>query len=220
MEVKSQYYKSSVGSLHLNNKKDKRELKVNHNNETLPFFSEPRYLGGMFDRSLTYPRQLESLRKKLTSCAELLWRLADSGWDAGATTLRTATLPWFIQHHITALLSGTAMLTPASLTLPPTTPCELRLNSCVLHQRVVFLQRTERRHNGATVSLARFPNRALTSAHSEFTCPSSGNARPLKLRHPFQTRCLTTHQFTWRQKQKWMECRQVGVHYVTRYFPP
>ena len=52
---------------HLNNKKAKRELKVNFNNETLPFCSEPKYLGVTLDRSLTYRCHLESLRKKLTS---------------------------------------------------------------------------------------------------------------------------------------------------------
>ena len=80
----------------------------------------------MFDRSLTYGRHLESLRKKWTSCIALLRRLAGSGWGAvGTTTLRTATLPCFIQQHITALLSGAAVLTPASLTLPLKTLCEL-----------------------------------------------------------------------------------------------
>jgi len=44
------------------------------------------------DRSLTYRRHLESLRKKLTSRAALLRRLAGFGWDAGATTQRIATL--------------------------------------------------------------------------------------------------------------------------------
>ena len=52
---------------HLNNKEAKHELKVNFNNETLPFCSEPKYLGVTLDRSLTYRRHLESLRKKLTS---------------------------------------------------------------------------------------------------------------------------------------------------------
>jgi len=70
----------------------KRELKVNFNNETLPCCSEPKYLGVTLDRSLTYRRHLESLRKKLTSRVALLRRLAGSGWDAGATTLRKATL--------------------------------------------------------------------------------------------------------------------------------
>ena len=52
---------------HLNNKEAKRELKVNFNNETLPFCSEPKFLGVTLDRSLTYRRHLESLRKKLTA---------------------------------------------------------------------------------------------------------------------------------------------------------
>ena len=39
---------------HLNNKKAKRDLKVNFNNKTLPFCFEPKYLGVTLDRSLTY----------------------------------------------------------------------------------------------------------------------------------------------------------------------
>ena len=61
---------------HLNNKEAKHEMKVNYNNKTLPFCSEPKYLGVTLDRSLTYRRQLESLRKKLTSRAALLRWLA------------------------------------------------------------------------------------------------------------------------------------------------
>jgi len=52
---------------HLNNKEAKRELKVNFNNETLPFCSEAKYLGVTLGRSLTYRRHLASLHKKLTS---------------------------------------------------------------------------------------------------------------------------------------------------------
>jgi len=63
---------------HLNNKEAKRELKVKYNNETLPFCSEPKYLGVTFDRSLAYRQHLESLRKKLTSRVALLRRLARS----------------------------------------------------------------------------------------------------------------------------------------------
>ena len=50
----------------LSNQEAKRELKVSLNNETLPFCSEPKYLGVTLDRSFTYRRHLESLRKKLT----------------------------------------------------------------------------------------------------------------------------------------------------------
>jgi len=76
----------------LNNKEAKRGLKVNFNNQTLPFCSAPKYLGVTLDRSLTYRRHLESFHKKLTSRVELLRRLAGFGWGAGATTLRTAIL--------------------------------------------------------------------------------------------------------------------------------
>ena len=37
--------KTVSAAFHLNNKEAKRELKVNFNNETLPFCSEPKYLG-------------------------------------------------------------------------------------------------------------------------------------------------------------------------------
>jgi len=60
---------------HTNIKDTKRELKVNFNNETLPFCPEPKYLGVTLDRSLTYRRHLESLRKKLTSRVTVLRRL-------------------------------------------------------------------------------------------------------------------------------------------------
>jgi len=76
----------------LNKKEAKRELEINFNNETLPFCSEPKYLGVTLDRSFTYRRHLESLRKKLTSRVALLRRLDGSGWGARATTLRAATL--------------------------------------------------------------------------------------------------------------------------------
>jgi len=58
-----------------------RELKVNYNNEILPFCSEAKYLGVTLDRLLNYRRHLvQSLRKKLTSRVALLRRLAGSGW--------------------------------------------------------------------------------------------------------------------------------------------
>jgi len=84
--------KAVLVAFHLNNKEAKRELKVNHNNENLPFCSEPTFLRVTLDRSLMYRRHLESLRKKLTSRVALLRRLAGSGWGFGATTLRTVTL--------------------------------------------------------------------------------------------------------------------------------
>jgi len=51
-------------AFHLNNKEAKRELKVNFNNENLPFCSEPKYLEVTLDRSLTYRRHRESVHKQ------------------------------------------------------------------------------------------------------------------------------------------------------------
>jgi len=70
----------------------KQTLKVNFNDETLPFCPESKYQGLALDRTLTYHSHAEPLRKKLTSRVALLRRLAGLGWSAGATTLRTATL--------------------------------------------------------------------------------------------------------------------------------
>ena len=49
---------------HLTNKEAKRELSVELNGKLLPFPNTPKYLGITLDRSLTYRRHLESLRKK------------------------------------------------------------------------------------------------------------------------------------------------------------
>jgi len=75
-------------AFHLSNKEAKRELnEVKYNKKILPFCSQSNFLGVKLDRSLTYRRHLESLHEKLTS----RW-LAGSGWGAGATRMRIATL--------------------------------------------------------------------------------------------------------------------------------
>jgi len=58
-KLKLSVTKTVSAAFRLNNKEAKRELKANFNNETLPFCSEPKYLGVMLDRSLTYRRHLE-----------------------------------------------------------------------------------------------------------------------------------------------------------------
>ena len=86
--------KTVSAAFHLSNMEAKRELKVNFNNETLPFCSEAKFLAVTLDRSLMYRRRLESLRKQLTSRVALLRLFAGTGWGAGAANLRTATLWW------------------------------------------------------------------------------------------------------------------------------
>ena len=87
-EAKLSTAKTVSAVFHLNKKEAKRELKVNFNNETLPFCSESKYLGVTLDKSLMYRRHLESLRKKLKSRVALLRRLTGSGWGARTVVLK------------------------------------------------------------------------------------------------------------------------------------
>ena len=107
----------TVSAVFLNNKEVKRELKVNHNDETLPFCSEPKCLGprSSVSRSLTYRRHLESLGKKLTSRVALLRRLAGSGWGNNVANSHLSTGP--LNKQSSALLSGALVLTCISLIL-------------------------------------------------------------------------------------------------------
>ena len=55
LKAKAQHHKTVSAAYHLNNKEAKPEMKVKFNNETLPFCSEPKYLGVTLDRSLRHP---------------------------------------------------------------------------------------------------------------------------------------------------------------------
>jgi len=176
-------------ALHLNNKEAKREIEVIFNNKTLPFCSEPKCLGVTLDRSLTYCRHLESLRKKLTSHVALLRRLAGSGCGAGVATLRTATLALV---HSTAVhcapvwcrIAHTHLIDPAiNDALRIFTGC-LRPTPADNLPILAGIQTAELRRSGGTLSLAR---RAMEPGHllySALTRPSSADARRFKSRHP------------------------------------
>jgi len=175
---------------HLNNKEAKRELKVNFNNETLPFRSEPKYLGVTLDRSLTYRRHLESLCKKLTLRVALLRRLAGSGWGGGVTTLRTATLAmvhstaeycapvWCRSAHtrlIDTIINDTLRIVTGCLRPTPA-------DNLPIHTGI---QPAELRPRGDTLSLARRAMERGHLLHSALTRPSGAAAWRLKSRRPF-----------------------------------
>ena len=91
--LKLSHTKTVTAAFHLNNREcKKRELKVCNNGRLLPFCPTPTYLGVKLDRSLTFRHHLVALRKILSSRVTLLRPLVNSGWGAGAKTLRIATL--------------------------------------------------------------------------------------------------------------------------------
>ena len=166
----------------------KRELKVNLHNETLPFCSEPKYLGVTLDRSLTYRRHLESLRKKLTSHVAFLKRLAGSGWECWSNNSANGRLspgafncrvlcsclvsqcshPAYRPHHQRRFANCHWM--PASYTSgQPSNPC--RHPTCWASSQ--------------TLSIAHRAVQPRHLLHSALTRPSSADARCLKSRHPF-----------------------------------
>ena len=189
-KLKRSITKTVSAVFHLNNKEAKRELKVNFNNETLPFCSEPKYLGVMLDRSLTYRRHFESLRKKLTSRVAFLKRLVDSGWGAGATMLRTATLT--LVHSTAEYCAPVWCRSALTRLIDPTINHALRIVTGCLRPTpadtlpiLAGIQPAELRRSGAALSLGR---RAKEPGHlllSALTRPSSADARRLKSRHPF-----------------------------------
>ena len=67
--------KTVTAAFHLYHKEAASELKVASEGRILPFPAEPTCLGIEMDRSLTFRRHLESLRKKLTTRVAFLRRL-------------------------------------------------------------------------------------------------------------------------------------------------
>ena len=104
--LKLSHTKTVTAAFHLNNREAKRELKVYNNGRLLPFCPTPTYLGVKLDRSLTFRHHLVALHKKLSSRVTLLRRLVGLGKDAGAKTLRIATLSLVTQHLSTVRQSG------------------------------------------------------------------------------------------------------------------
>jgi len=147
------------------------------NSETLPFCSEPKYLGVTLGRSLTYRRNLESLRKKFTLRVALLRRLPGSGWGAGATMLRTVTLALV---HSTAEYCAPVWYRSAHTRLTdPTINDALRIVTGCLRPTpannlpiLAGIQSAELRRRGATPSLGRRVMEPGHLLHSALTRPS------------------------------------------------
>jgi len=177
---------------HLNNKEAKRELKSQpqQQNPVLLLRTQILYLGVTLDRSLTYRRHLESLCRKSASCIALLRRLVGSGWGAGATTLRIATLA--LDHSTAENCAPVWCGSAHTRLIDPAINDAFRIVTGCLRPTpadnitiLAGIQPAELRRKAATLSLARRAMEPAHLLHSALTCPPSGNARNLKSRHPF-----------------------------------
>ena len=175
-------------AFHLNKKETKCELKVNFNNEALPFCSEPKYLGVTLGRSLTYRRHLAPLGKTLTSRVALLRRLAGLGLCSGETTLRIATSA--LVHSIAEYCASARRRSAHTHLINPVINDALQTVAECLHPRaadnfpiLAGIHPAELRRKEAKMSLARRTMEPGHLLHSALTCPPGGNARHLKSRH-------------------------------------
>jgi len=157
------------------------------------------------DKSLTYRRHLESLRKKLTSRVTLLRRPAGSGCGSGAT-LRTATLA--LVHSTAEYCAPIWCRSAHTCLIDPTINNALRIvTGCqrpTSADNLAVIQPAELRRNGAKLSLAR---RAMEPGHVPWSLDDIA-AAPLSAHLSIECKCTapqietpiykcstTTHQF-------------------------
>lgn len=76
---------------HLNNRQANYQLKINFNGDTVTHEKFPKYLGVYLDRSLTFRRNMESVRNKLRSRVNVVQKLTGTTWGCSAKTLRITT---------------------------------------------------------------------------------------------------------------------------------
>ena len=149
---------------HLNNKEAKRELEVNDNNETLPFFSEPIGLprSNVGQDTHVSPTPRDTSQVDITPCAlEAACWLWLGCWSNNVAN----------SHHIPGLFSSRVLRSclVSQCSHPPPTPADnLPIRADI--------QPDEFCRKGATLFLAR----CLTGPGH-----LGGNTRHLKSRHPF-----------------------------------
>ena len=84
--------KTETSCFHINNGQAHHELNISFEGVQLQHNHQPKVLGVVLDRSLTYKAHLESKAKKLSARNNLLQNLAGVNWGASADTLRTSAL--------------------------------------------------------------------------------------------------------------------------------
>lgn len=84
--------KTECSSFHLNNRVANRELLIPFGQRSLKFNPNPKYLGVVLDRSLTYEKHIIKVCQKMKTRISLVQRLASVNWGSSTSTLRNAVM--------------------------------------------------------------------------------------------------------------------------------
>lgn len=84
--------KTEVACFHLNNKMAERKLNVLFDNLLLKHNKNPKYLGVILDRTLSFKDHLTKTAEKLKSRNNIIQKLCGSTWGALTSTLRSSAL--------------------------------------------------------------------------------------------------------------------------------
>ena len=201
LEAKAQQHENGVASLPSQQQGSQTCAESQLQQQNPALLLRDKYLGVTLDRSLTYRRHLESLRKKLTSRVALLSRLAGSGWDAGATTLRTATLA--LVHSTAEYCAPVWCRSAHTRLIDPTINDALRIVTGMPASCTSGQPSNPSRHPTCWASSQSCHTISRTPCHGGWT-PAPLSARPSigcsctahQIETPICTR-RTTHQFFW-----------------------
>ena len=84
--------KTQVTSFYIRNKEAKISLKVKWSNTELENMDQPKYLGVLLDRTLSYKQHIHNTKMKVATHNNLLRKLANTKWSASASTIKTTAL--------------------------------------------------------------------------------------------------------------------------------
>ena len=216
---------------HLTNREAKHELSVELNGKLLPFSYTSKYLGMTLDRSLTYGRHLESLRKKLSTRVSLIRRLAGATWGAGASVLHAATLA--LVYSTAEYCAPVWCRSAHTHLIDPVINNALRIvTKCLLPTPTDYpavlagIPPAELRRRQATLTLARRalePNHLL---HHKIISSELRRSQRLKSRHPFVPAAreplsnlnqLDIKEADWAEhlwKSEWNNCNTRFHHFI------
>lgn len=84
--------KTEVSCHHLNNKQANYRPLVQFRGQFLKYNPQPKYLGVILDRSLTFKDHLSRTAAKMSTRNNIIHKVAGTGWGADASVLRTSAL--------------------------------------------------------------------------------------------------------------------------------